>query len=485
VINLLSPDDARQMRDLFREAGYTEENLRQYFGAAELPSSRLRNVARLLDRTREPSPLNTLLRWFWIGESQSLAHVASILPDWFIARALSCGLLHEVDDKILPKAMILPIEEFLVASDHPFGLEAADAELVLWPNPTSKLLSRFTVRRPSKATLDLGTGSGILSLTAASFSDRIIATDLNPRAVMFAAFNARLNGIENVEFRAGDTFEPVAGKKFDLIFSNPPFFITPLNSYLFCDNPMDLDHLCRRLVREAPDYLNAGGYFQMLCEWAQIKGQTWQERVAEWFEGTGCDAWVIKGATLDPSEYAQHRIRETTSETGHDAELYEGYMAYYRDREVEAIHDGMIALRPRPGKNWVRVDEVSMTPNKPFGDLIQSTFAARDFLTDHDTDEKMLSSTLTLSPHVRLEQILEPHDGRWQPAALNLKLVEGFPFHLGLQPLVAEFLVTCDGKRTTGELIQEFATKADVPLDVVSKECLAMLRTLIERGFIL
>ena len=38
--------------------------------------------------------------------------------------------------------------------------------MVLWPNPTSKFLARFAVRRHSRATLDLGTGSGILSLGA-------------------------------------------------------------------------------------------------------------------------------------------------------------------------------------------------------------------------------------------------------------------------------------------------------------------------------
>jgi len=89
--------------------------------------------------------------------------------------------------------------------------------MVLWPNPTSKFLSRFAVRRHSRATLDLGTGSGILSLGAAGYSDRVIATDLNPRVPSFVTFNSRLNGIENIELRMGDGFAPVAGLTFDLI----------------------------------------------------------------------------------------------------------------------------------------------------------------------------------------------------------------------------------------------------------------------------
>lgn len=393
-------------------------------------------------------------------------------------------MLEQEGELIVPTVMLLPVEQFLVAADHPSRIDAADPDLVLWPNPTSKFLARFTVRKSSQVTLDLGTGSGILSLYAASHSESVIATDLNPRAIQFAEFNARLNAIKNITFLVGDGFKPVAGRTFDLIISNPPFFITPAAKYLFCDNPMELDQLCQHLVREAPAHLKEGGYFQMLCEWAQVKGQTWQERVAGWFEGTGCDAWVMKGVTQDPAEYAQHRIRETAPDAGRDSELYEGYMEYYRQHGVEAIHDGLIVLRRRSGPNWVRIEDVSQTPGGPLGEMILATFASHDFLQANVSDEKMLAVKLKLSPDVRLEQVCEPATGRWQPITLTLKLVSGFPFHLGLQPFVAEFLITCDGKRTTGEVINELASKANAPLETVRRECLQMLRTLIERGFI-
>ena len=140
----------------------------------------------------------------------------------------------------------------------------------------------------------------------------------------------------NVEVLRGDCFAPVSGRRFDLILSNPPFFITPQASYVFCDNTMELDGLCRRLVREAPAHLEECGYLQMLCEWAQVSGQSWEERIAEWLQGTGCDAWVMKGLTQNPEEYAQHRIRETSVDTSQDASLYAEYMNYYRERKVEA-----------------------------------------------------------------------------------------------------------------------------------------------------
>jgi SAM-dependent methyltransferase len=379
--------------------------------------------------------------------------------------------------------MFLHIDGFLVASDHASAIDNKQVEMVLWPNPTSKFLSRFAVRRRSRLTLDLGTGSGILSLDASRYSDAVVATDLNPRAVSCALFNARLNGIENVEVLTGDCFAPVAGRRFDLILSNPPFFITPQGDYLFCENPMDLDGLCRRLVKEAPAYLNEGGHMQMLCEWAQIKGQPWEERIAEWLENTGCDAWVMKGLTQDPEEYAQHRIRETSQDPSQDAASYADYMNYYRHRGVEAIHDGLIVMRRRSGHNWVRIEEVPTTPHGDLGEMILSTFAAHDLMQQNGSDEQILALRPKLAPHVRLEQICVQHQGQWRAESLTLRLTSGFPFHMSLQPLVAEFLVSCDGTRTAEEAIQAFAVIANAPLDKVQNECLAMIRNLVERGF--
>jgi len=354
---------------------------------------------------------------------------------------------------------------------------------VLWPNPTSKFLNRFAVRSHSSATLDLGAGGGILSLYAARHSDLVTATDLNPRAIVFAKFNMWLNGVENIEFLTGDCFAPVSGRKFDLILSNPPFFITPQTDYLFCDNPIDLDGLCRRLVKEAPAHLNEGGYMQMLCEWAQISGQPWEERVAEWLQNTGCDAWVMKGWTQNPAEYAQHRISETSSDSSKDAGQYEGYMEYYNRHGVEAIHDGLIVMRRRTGTNWVRIEEVPKIPTSDMGKVILASFAAHDLLEAVQEDAKLLAMSPQLVPNVRLEQICAQVDGRWQPEVFTLRLITGFPFNITVQPLAAEFLGALDGTRTAEEAIQSFAASANAPLETVRRECLAMIRKLIERGF--
>ena len=457
--------------------------MRKSLGHAELPSRQLRNHARLLDRTSAPSEIHTLIRWFWVGLPQPRTEAESRVSKELLSLLVQSGLLEVEGENLRPTAMLLPVDEFIVAADHPSAMERQASDLVLWPNPTSKFLSRFAIRRRSRATLDLGTGSGILSLVASDFSDSVTATDLNVRAIDFARFNAGLNGIENIEAIAGDCFQPVSGRKFDLILSNPPFFITPQADYLFCDNTMELDGLCRRLIKDAPGHLNEDGYMEMLCEWAQIKGQPWEERVAEWLQQTGCDGWVMKGLTQDPEEYAQHRIRETSPDTSQDAANYAKYLDYYRRRGVEAIHDGLIVLRRREGQNFVRIEEVPPTPTGNLSDLILSTFAAHDLVRNNNTDEKLLAIHPTLAPHARLEQRCVPAGGRWKAESLVLRLTSGFAFHMDVQPLVADFLASCDGTRNAREAIEQLAEKANVGLDRVTTECLNMIRKLIERGF--
>jgi release factor glutamine methyltransferase len=71
--------------------------------------------------------------------------------------------------------------------------------------------------------LDLCTGSGALAVVAAlAGAATVTAVDASRRAVTAARFNARLNGVR-VRALCGDLFEPVAGERFDVIVSNPPY----------------------------------------------------------------------------------------------------------------------------------------------------------------------------------------------------------------------------------------------------------------------
>lgn len=112
------------------------------------------------------------------------------------------GLFLVTDAKVKPQAEVNPV-------------------LALFPECFDFVES--VSRKPVNAALDLCTGSGVHGLVAARHSKHVVATDVSPRALCFAEFNAWFNGITNIEFCRGDLFGVVEGRTFDLILANPPF----------------------------------------------------------------------------------------------------------------------------------------------------------------------------------------------------------------------------------------------------------------------
>jgi hypothetical protein len=97
---------------------------------------------------------------------------------------------------------------------------------VLGLSPASSTLAQMTIRRPVGSALDLGTGCGVQSLHLATHADRVVATDLNPRAVSFARLTGALNELI-LDVREGSLYEPVSDETFDLIVTNPPYVMSP------------------------------------------------------------------------------------------------------------------------------------------------------------------------------------------------------------------------------------------------------------------
>jgi release factor glutamine methyltransferase len=79
---------------------------------------------------------------------------------------------------------------------------------------------------PGVSVLDLGTGSGHLAVVAALAGASATAIDVSRRALLSVRLNALLNGVRVTALR-GDLFAPVAGRRFDVIVSNPPYLPHP------------------------------------------------------------------------------------------------------------------------------------------------------------------------------------------------------------------------------------------------------------------
>lgn len=113
--------------------------------------------------------------------------------------------------------------------------------------------------------LDVGTGVGILGLLAAVKAGQVLAIDINPYALSVSKENARLNKIENIEFRASDLFDNI-DERFDLIVFNPPYL--PVKDEGLLESSWSGGEkggeLINRFIDSVSRYLEPGGSFEML-----------------------------------------------------------------------------------------------------------------------------------------------------------------------------------------------------------------------------
>jgi release factor glutamine methyltransferase len=116
-----------------------------------------------------------------------------------------------------PVAYVLGRKEF-------YGLELSVNPAVLVPRPETELLVELSLRREFSSVADLGTGSGAIALALKHQRPRarVVAVEASTAALVVAKRNAARFNLD-VEFRHGRWLAPLAGERFDLIVSNPPY----------------------------------------------------------------------------------------------------------------------------------------------------------------------------------------------------------------------------------------------------------------------
>ena len=121
-----------------------------------------------------------------------------------------------------PVAYILGEREF-------FGLNLKVTPATLIPRPDTELLVELALQRiPAHGrfrALDLGTGSGAIALSIAHARPeaQVTAVDASAAALAVARENALRLGIRNVDMVRSDWFAALAGRRYGLIVSNPPY----------------------------------------------------------------------------------------------------------------------------------------------------------------------------------------------------------------------------------------------------------------------
>lgn len=207
-----------------------------------------------------------------------LVHALGRERAWLFAHARDAvdgGATARFDALIAQRARGVPVAHLLGTWGF-WTLQLQVTADTLIPRPETELLVEAALARlPADASLrvaDLGTGSGAIALALARERPRahVIATDASDAALAVARDNAARNRVANVGFRGGDWFVPLAGERFDLIASNPPYIATddphlargdlrfePMTALASGADGLDA---IRRIVADAPAFLTAGGW---------------------------------------------------------------------------------------------------------------------------------------------------------------------------------------------------------------------------------
>lgn len=473
---------------------------------------------------------------FMLGEPVSAAALETALPRTGVAGALTIGLVVPTqsasgEQRYAPAVDLRPHEaedahgsvRWWVASDlgELVTGQALAPDHVLGIGRAGLTLAALTPRKPVETALDLGVGCGIQTLYLLRHVRQVVATDISTRALEFTAFNVALAGVDSarVQLRQGNLLEPVAGQRFDLIVSNPPFVITPpsvrqaglpLMEYRDAGGP-----ILPALVRGLEDHLNPDGVAVMLGNWEHREGTSWRTSVNQWI-GKSLDAWIIQREVQDPVEYAAMWLRDGGLTPERSGVAFENALAAWQEdfdsRQVSGVgmgylvfHAPSVAATSGPGgtalegqaapeepasdtaapgavvEPWRVLEEVPTSGQGALGEHVAQVIAAHEALRGLD-DAQVAALKLHTASGLSKEEALTPTP---VPTAPVIRQAEGFGRVIAVgMPEVALLSASDEGLLTVAQIAAAVASLTSEDPAAVLADMVAATRTFAHAGMV-
>lgn len=479
---------------------------------------------------------------FMLGEPVGAAALETALPRTGVAGALTIGLVVPTqsasgEQRYAPAVDLRPHEaedahgsvRWWVASDlgELVTGQALAPDHVLGIGRAGLTLAALTPRKPVETALDLGVGCGIQTLYLLRHVRQVVATDISTRALEFTAFNVALAGVDSarVQLRQGNLLEPVAGQRFDLIVSNPPFVITPpsvrqaglpLMEYRDAGGP-----ILPALVRGLEDHLNPDGVAVMLGNWEHREGTSWRTSVNQWI-GKSLDAWIIQREVQDPVEYAAMWLRDGGLTPERSGVAFENALAAWQEdfdsRQVSGVGMGYLvfhapgavgapsgpgavpegqafpeepasaapgaAATSTPGavvEPWRVLEEVPTSGQGALGEHVAQVIAAHEALRGLD-DAQVAALKLRTASGLSKEEALTPTP---VPTAPVIRQAEGFGRVIAVgMPEVALLSASDEGLLTVAQIAAAVASLTSEDPAAVLADMVAATRTFAHAGMV-
>ena len=546
---VVTPEQTASLRADLLEAGWGVKAVATLLGEAadaalrrEIRLPALRSVRAALTSGSAPSPVAVLTALFMLGEPVPATALDVALTRTGASGAGRIGLVSEPDETGCVRARVdlRPHEAVDDAGEIRWWVASDLGELVtgraLAPDHVLGIggagltLAGLTPRTPVATALDLGCGCGIQTLYLLRHADHVVATDVSERALAFTAFNAALAGVSvsdgsdagsrdgagRLELLRGSLLEPVAGRRFDLIVSNPPFVLTPpavreaglpLMEYRDAGGPV-----LPTLVAGLGEHLEPGGSAVMLGNWEHrhtslgtgdipdsandfatdsttdsgAVGSSWRNAVATWIP-EGLDGWVIEREVQDPVEYATMWLRDgglapERDAAGFDAAL-EAWIGDFEARGVQGVGFGyLIVHRPQCLREpWRLLEEVATSGQGGLGRHVAEVLEARERLAGLD-DDAVADLRPVLAPDVTEERHLIP--GAAEPTVILLRQGGGLGRTIRASTAVAALAGVADGELSVGQIASAVVALTGEDAIGLRAEMVEATRHLIAVGFL-
>lgn len=520
---VVTPEQAASLRADLSESGWGVEAVATLLGEAadaalrrEIRLPALRSVRAALAAGTDSSPVAVLTALFMLGEPVLATVLDAALPRTGAAGAAVIGLVDEPDEAGYVRARVdlHPHEAVDDAGEIRWWVASDLGELVtgraLAPDHVLGIggagltLAGLTPRTRVRSALDLGCGCGIQTLYLLRHAEHVVATDISERALAFTAFNAALAGVcvmgdpdagsggggGRLELLRGSLLEPVAGRRFDLIASNPPFVLTPpavreaglpLMEYRDAGGPV-----LPELVAGLREHLEPGAAAVMLGNWEHRGADSWREAVATWIP-EGLDGWVIEREVQDPVEYATMWLRDGGLTSERDAEGFDAALGAWIDdfevRGVQGVGFGyLIVHRPlRPRDPWRLLEEVTTSGQGVLGHHVAEVLEVRERLAGLD-DDAVADLRPVLAPDVTEERHFIP--GAVEPTVILLRQGGGLGRTIRASTVVAALAGVADGELSVGQIASAVVALTGEDAIGLRAEMVEATRHLIAVGFL-
>ncbi|MEJ7635541.1 methyltransferase [Aeromicrobium sp.] len=440
--------------------------------------------------TRGGGALATLVRLFALQVGVDRHRADSALPG-LVDPLIAADMLQASGSEVRALVDVRPYgdegHDWWIVCDPTPGLDERptpmNPEHVLGISEASSSLAQLTVREPVGTALDLGTGCGVQALHLAQHAERVVATDVNPRALAMARLTAALNGLD-IDVRDGSLFEPVAGEAFDLIATNPPFVISPPGNevLVYRDSGMPGDSVVRHLVENAATHLNDGGWCQVLANWAHRAGTDWHSGLEEWFTGQPLDAWVVQRELVDPAEYVEMWLADAGLASAPDhAQRYDAWLDWFAEVGIEAVGFGWLSMRRTDSTPVRRLEEWAGEIAPPVAPAVAAWGLRTDLLRGLGDDE-LLGRAFVQAPDL-VEETRGPV-GAEHPEAIVLRLQQGVRRARQVDTVEAGLVSASEGDLTAGQILDALASLLDLDAATVRRTYAGSVRELVADGFL-